>query len=227
MKIKSIRRVIITSSAVAVATPEQLTEGTSGTAVTANSRMRSLPEAPWGPPPIAYRKSKILALDAAEKFVAKKQPHFTLINIMPAYIIGPHELLTDVSVANYGSNQMVMSVALGTVPLAPGARPGTVTGLEDAARVHIECLNEERLPGNRSFLILSPEKIAFDDVKDIARKHFPEAVKEGMLPLSGSIPAAHFEVDVSEELKLFGPFKPFEEMVVGLLRRYLTTRGKP
>jgi nucleoside-diphosphate-sugar epimerase len=194
--------------------------------VTAMSRVRPLPEAPWGPPPVAYRKSKILALDAAEKFVAEKQPHFTLINIMPAYIIGPHELLTDASMASHGSNQMIMLVALGTAPLAPGARPGTVTGLEDAARVHVECLNEERFPGNRSFLIISPERIAFDDVKDIARKHFPEAVEDGRLPLSGSIPTVHFKADVSEELELFGPFKPFEEMVVGLLRPYLNMRGK-
>jgi nucleoside-diphosphate-sugar epimerase len=208
LKIKSIRRVVITSSAVAVATPEQLTEGTSGTIVTAHSRVRPLPEAPWGPPPVAYLKSKILALDAAEKFVAEKQPHFTLINVMPAYVIGSHELLTDASMVSHGSNQMIMSVALGTAPLAPGARPGSVAGLGDAARVHIECLNEERFPGNRGFLILFPERIAFDNVKDIARKNFPKAVEDGMLPLSGSIPTAHFETDVSEELKLFGPFRP-------------------
>jgi nucleoside-diphosphate-sugar epimerase len=224
LKVKSIHRVVITSSAVAVATPEQLSQGTSSTLVTANTRVTPLPEAPWGPPLMAYRKSKVLALNAIEKFMAEKKPHFTLINVMPSYVIGPHELLNDISMVTHGSNQIIMSVALGTTPLAPGARPGSVISVGDVARVHIKTLNEEKIPGNKSFLLLAPERVVFDDVKDIARKHFPKAVEDGTLPLNGTVPTARFETDVSAELGLFGPFKPFEEMVVGLLERYLTLK---
>ncbi|KAK9260647.1 hypothetical protein V1519DRAFT_492466 [Lipomyces tetrasporus] len=176
LKIESVRRVVITSSAVAVVPGPALSYGDSQNVYTPNSRVRSLPSAP-------YRASKVLALDATDRFLVESRPHFSIVNIMPGYVVGANELVSDASKAGAGSNGVVMAVVMGQK--SPLARPASVVHVQDVARIHVAALDELRVPGSKSFL-LDSGRLSFDEAIDIVTKHFPEAVKDGTLPLGGS-----------------------------------------
>ena len=110
LRTPSIRRIVITSSLVAVVPGSALSNGDQTTVYTSSSRVRPLPTAPWGDHASAYRASKVLALDATERFLAEKKPHFTVVNVQPGYVIGPHALIEDAEALVSGSNAVVMSV---------------------------------------------------------------------------------------------------------------------
>ena len=78
--------------------------------------MRPLPTAPWGDLASAYRASKVLALDATERFLVEKKPHFTVVNVQPGYVVGPHALIEDAESLVSGSNAVVMSVVKVRLP---------------------------------------------------------------------------------------------------------------
>jgi nucleoside-diphosphate-sugar epimerase len=80
-KSKSVKRIVITSSVVVLATkpgasmpgPYDLAPVPDTDKVPANER-------------VAYRASKTLAYKAAQGFMASKQPTFDLVNILPSYV---------------------------------------------------------------------------------------------------------------------------------------------
>jgi hypothetical protein len=190
---------------------------------TSNSRVPA-PEAPWGDGEVAYVKGKVLALAATEKFIADKNPHFTVVNVMPSYVLGANKLVTHSSKVSGGTNGLVMAVAMGMN--MPTRRPGTVISLQDVARVHVASLDEQKIPGNKNFVFHTEQKMAFDDVNEIAKKNFREAVADGTIPLGGSIPTTYVNIDIREEVKLFGPLQTHEEMVVSVLDQYVTLKRK-
>ncbi|KAK9330058.1 hypothetical protein V1520DRAFT_391716 [Lipomyces starkeyi] len=224
LKVESIRRVVITSSVVAVIPSSALSNGDSENVYTANSRVRPLPSAPWGDYSSAYRASKVLALDATDRFLADRRPHFSIVNVMPGYVIGANELVSDASKVGSGSNGVVMGIVMGQK--ASVARPCSVVDVQDVARTHLAALDEQRVEGSKSFL-LDSDKVSFDDAIDIVKKYFPEAVKDGTLPLGGSIPAAHLRLDVSDTIKTFGPLKNYEAQVKSVVAHYLALQSKP
>jgi hypothetical protein len=60
-----------------------------------------------------YLDSKVRALAAIHEFVAEKKPQFDIINIMPSFIIGKSELVTDTTDFFNGTNKVVLSPVLG------------------------------------------------------------------------------------------------------------------
>jgi hypothetical protein len=90
-----------------------LSKGDTENVYTAQSRVRPLPAARWGHFAISYRAAKVLALDATDRFLAEKSPRFSIVNIMPGYVVGPNELVTDADQVASGSNELVMSMVLG------------------------------------------------------------------------------------------------------------------
>jgi hypothetical protein len=67
----------------------------------------------------------------------------------------------------------------------------------------------------------------WDDAIYIARKHFPEAVAKGILPLGGSTPAQILRVDGSRAEKVFGfKYRDFEAQVVSLVGHYVDVAEK-
>ncbi|KAK9324466.1 hypothetical protein V1517DRAFT_351301 [Lipomyces orientalis] len=223
LKVESVRRVVITSSAVAVVPDAALSYGDSKNVYTATSRVRPLPAAPWGDYSSTYRASKVLALDATDRFLAERKPHFSIVNIMPGYVVGANELVSDASSAGAGSNGVVMAVVMGQK--SPHARPASVVHVHDVARIHVAALDEVSVPGSKSFL-LDSGRMSFDEVIGIVTKHFPDAVKDGTLPLGGSMPAAYQRLDVTDTIETFGPFKSFEDQVTSVVGHYLTLASK-
>ncbi|KAI9694337.1 MAG: hypothetical protein M1820_008985, partial [Bogoriella megaspora] len=102
-KTSSVKRIVITSSIVAVLPFKDFIFGTSETIFDENSRTAS-PSGPYAHVFEAYGASKIHALNEAEAWIAREKPHFDLVHIFPAFIIGKDELITDVKHIVEGTN---------------------------------------------------------------------------------------------------------------------------
>jgi nucleoside-diphosphate-sugar epimerase len=215
--VPSVRRVVITSSIVAIVSEEKMEKGDTTTIYTAKTRVRPLPQAPYQTARQSYRAAKILALDAADNFIAEAEPSFSVVHVLPGYVFGANELVTDAKSVVSGSNAFVMGTILGTK--APSAIPGAVVHLDDVARIHVGALDEKKVPASTNFLVSIPAQ--FDDALEIAKRLFPEAVEDGRLPLGGSMPTLPLTVDVQPTIDVFGPLKSYEEMVKGVVGQYL------
>jgi nucleoside-diphosphate-sugar epimerase len=82
----SVKRVIITSSLVAITPPAILfpsEESTGGYIGSGDDRISEL-EPPYANPFVAYTSSKIAALNASDKFMEEQKPAFDVINIQPS-----------------------------------------------------------------------------------------------------------------------------------------------
>lgn len=197
---------------------DALTKGDADNVYTAASRVLPLPTGPWSDFGAAYRDSKVLALNATERFKTDKSPHFSIVNIMPGYVIGANELVTDVNEIANGSNGVVMAIITGLQ--APSARPLSLIGLSDVVRAHVGSLDEEKIQGNKDF-VLDSCRPSFDEVNDIVRKALPEAVKNGSITLGGSMPAAYLRYNVDETTRVFGPLASYESDVVSVAKQFL------
>jgi len=223
LKTPSIRRIVITSSIVAVLPNSTLDNGDATTIYTPSSRVRPAPTAPWGTFGESYRAAKALALDATDRFIAENKPSFTVVNVMPGYVIGANEWATDAKSLAAGSNGLVLSVVTGVK--SPAARPGNITDIRDVARVHVGSLDEEKVKGNQSFL-LDVGQVRFDDALDVASREFADAVKEGVLPLGGTIPAVTNNVDASATVEVFGKLRGYEDAVKSLLEQFVALKRR-
>lgn len=228
LKYPAIKRVVITSSVVAILSNEAASSGSS-VPLNSSSRVFPLPEAPFAgyDASASYRASKALALDATDRFVAEKKPGFGIVNVMPGYIIGRHELLTEAKALVSGSNAVVLSIVLKSEP-NPGKQPFMVSYLGDVARVHVEALDEVKVKvgkgESKGFLIDGGSLrtgVQFNNAKEIARNLFPESVADGKLKLGGGIESAELVIESEETVETFGELKDYEYMVGEVVGQYL------
>jgi nucleoside-diphosphate-sugar epimerase len=156
-------------------------------------------------------------LDATEQFIVDNKPSFSIISIMPGFVIGTNHVAMDSQTLAKGSNAIPISVISGKK--SPAGRPGSVAHIKDVARVHVGALSPA-ISGNRSFVVdVGP--VDFDDVIKVAEREFPEAVKEGIISTEGSAPALPINVDSSETVAVFGPLGSYEEAVKDLLAQFI------
>jgi nucleoside-diphosphate-sugar epimerase len=82
----TVKRVVITSSTVAIVPPAILfpsNEPPSGHIASGDDRVPEL-EPPFANPFVAYTASKVAALNASDKFVVEQAPAFDVVNILPS-----------------------------------------------------------------------------------------------------------------------------------------------
>jgi nucleoside-diphosphate-sugar epimerase len=91
LKEPSIKRMVITSSIAAVAPPEAWGPGFEGV-LTPQARIRDR-SGPYDNYMMAYAASKVAAYNRTLDFVAKEQPSFDVINVLPTFVIGKKSLL--------------------------------------------------------------------------------------------------------------------------------------
>ncbi|KAG9228704.1 hypothetical protein BJ875DRAFT_525662 [Amylocarpus encephaloides] len=224
LEFPDIRRFVITSSAVAIMTDQAANPTIPPVTYTPSSRITPLPKAPFGGAFEAYRDSKTLSLHATEQFLAEKNPHFTIINLHPGYVLGRNELATKAEELLGSTNAIALGVALGAVK--GGLREAFTTPVTDLARIHIEAL-EDKVVGSQSFLIrTSDDKLDFNSVNDIAKTDFADAVAEGILTPVGSLDAVQLDVDQSATIKLFGKPATFREAVTATIHQYAELKRK-
>ena len=172
---------------------------------------------------LRYFVSKVLALDATDRFQAKNQPHFSIVNIMPSFVIGKNELVRAATLVPAGSNGVVMSILLGQKSSTPRLRP--TVHVQDVARVHVGVLDEQKVPEGRDF-ILAADQVPLDDAIGVVQQYFPEAIAKSLLPLGGSTPSVSTRLDVSDTIATFGAFKPFAEQVRDVVEQYVALKER-
>jgi len=219
LKESKIKRVVITSSVLAVAPASSAGNSAPVLPYTADNIVPD-PQGPYPNAFTAYGSSKILAYNHTREFITKERPSFTIINIMPTFVIGKNELATTPEAVRKGSNGIAMAPLLGSKQdFGP---PAVACHVDDVAFVHIAALSPG-IKGNRNFGVNynGTKGIVWNDALDIVKKHFPEAVEKGIFPLGGSQPsvAPPFDASRTEEVLNF-KHKNFEDMIVSLAGHY-------
>ncbi|KIW16563.1 hypothetical protein PV08_03751 [Exophiala spinifera] len=211
LKEPSVERVVITASLASVSpsTPRPFTA----------DNTEEDPEGPFPDPFTAYVASKKLALNRTRQFLAQEKPHFSIINVMPSFVIGKNELATTPEAVNSGSNSRALGPILGNANAV--ALPGAVCHIDDVSFVHIAAL-DPKVDGNQNFGVnWRSSSFQWDDALEIVRKLFPEEVSRGIFPLGGSQSTGLAEFDASKTEDILGiKFKNFEEQILSLAGHY-------
>jgi nucleoside-diphosphate-sugar epimerase len=228
LKFPSVRRVVITSSVMAVL-HSPFVSSSSNTKYGPQTRLNPLPSAPWRSPADVYRGSKALALDASERFLTEKKPHFSIVNLLPSYIIGRNELATKSEDLRNGSNNLPLSILNGVT--WPTARPAVAAYVGDVARIHVEALDEEKVKGNAAFILNGGNgkeggDVVLDDAIVVAKEYFADAVRDGILPLGGHTESAFHSIDASEAIKVFGELKGYKDSVREVVDQFVELKKR-
>lgn len=174
----------------------------------------------------AYIAAKSLAFQAAKEFM-KGQRGFDLVHILPTYVIGRDDTVTDPAQIAKGTNSMVMGVLLG---YPRRAVPGATVHIDDVAEMHLLALDKEKVQGGEDFLACCTDakEGRWADAMDIVRAMFPEAVETGVLKPVAPEEAATLPNPVSNRKArevMCMQFKSYEEQVVSVVQHYLELVG--
>jgi nucleoside-diphosphate-sugar epimerase len=183
-------------------------------------------EGPYSSAFEAYAASKVHSLVKTKEFVAQKKPEWDVINIMPSFVIGDNELVTDPKLIIDGTVGAAFVQVLGYGGRGP--TPSTSVHVADVAKLHVEAL-DPKIAGGQSFLASSGgiEGTNWSDAIEIVSRNFPEAVKKGVLPNNGTSQTKKTKVDVSRTEEVFGfKFLSYEEQVKSVTRQYLGLLGE-
>lgn len=224
VKQPSIKRIVITSSCVAILSWHDLFEAETGKTFDEKSRT---PDAhgPFGLEFAAYSASKVRALNATERFLDQHKPHFSIVHIHPSFVIGKNELITDAKDITSGTNGVVFQQVLGVT--TPYSTPGNSVHVHDVAFLHVKGLDPV-VPDRQSLIASSGgvEGTVWGDAIGIVKRRFSEAVQNGILPNNGETPTKASRIDTTETEKLTGiHFKSYEEQVASVTEHYLKLVG--
>tara|TARA_R110002003_G_scaffold384_2_gene19221 strand:- start:18573 stop:19613 length:1041 start_codon:yes stop_codon:yes gene_type:complete len=221
-KAGSVKRIVITSSVVAIVSWKDFTSGeTGGTAFNEKSRTSFAPE-PYDNTFEAYSASKVAALNETEKWLEnqKETNSFDVVNIFPGFVIGRDELTNDAADARRGTNMVVLGPVTG---LEMSYTPGASVHVRDVALAHVKSL-DPKIPGNQGYLLTSGglKGTHWEEALDLVALHFPGAVKAGTLSNNGKILSIPQKIDASASEKALGfQYSSFEEQVKDVVGHYL------
>lgn len=176
----------------------------------------------------AYAASKTLALHAAKEFQASHRPSFTIVYIMPSFVMGPNELANDPQTVVSGTNRMILGVVLGNKSTAPIF--GLTVHVDDVAYMHVKALDPS-IKGDQNFAANGDgiNGMVWEDALEIVKRRFPDQVQAGILALGGTQPTLAVKYDASRAEEVLGfKFKGYEDQVVDLVQYYVeaTERAK-
>ncbi|KUJ09721.1 NAD(P)-binding protein [Mollisia scopiformis] len=225
-KTSGIERIVITSSEVAIIPWEEFIAKEVDT-VFDDQYQIPFPAGPYSHVFEAYSASKVRALIATKEFVKEKKPEWDVINIMPSFVVGDNEMITDPNLVADGTVGAAMAQVLGG-DSGWGAVPSTSVHVADVARLHVEALNP-KIEGNQSFLAVSEGErgTRWEEAIDIVNRNYPQAVKKGVLPNNGTASTKRTKVDASRTEQVFGfKFQGYEEQVKSVVDQYLGLVGE-
>ncbi|KAF2396929.1 NAD(P)-binding protein [Trichodelitschia bisporula] len=224
-KARTVRRVVITSSLVALVPVQQLTGQEDRPAylgpVQPHDRIPFV-SGPYENEFEAYAASKIAALQEAEAWVSRQGSNiaFDVVYLHPAFVEGRNDLASNAREVLKGTNTLVLGQVLGKKFDHPVA--GATVHVEDVARVHVQALNQY-VPGNTSYIL--SQSARWEDVRRIVKREFTDAVQKRILPNCGSAETHHIDVDASLTEDVFGfQHIGFAEQVRSVVGHYLELR---
>ncbi|EMC95616.1 hypothetical protein BAUCODRAFT_70819 [Baudoinia panamericana UAMH 10762] len=223
-KAGSIKRVVITSSVVAIMPITAMFEP-SGEVYTADTRVDEL-TGPLENPMAGYVASKIAAFNRAEAWIKNEKPAFDVIHVHPSFVEGRDDLCDSTEYFLTSTNALIVRQALGMPSYFPAA-PNNYNHVDDSARIHVQAL-DPHVEGNQSFVVSNngEDGMQWSDVAKHVRQHFPEAVEKGILPLGGELASVITKLDNSKTEKTFGKLATFEECVVSVMGHWLELYDK-
>ncbi|KAL2694810.1 hypothetical protein Neosp_001397 [[Neocosmospora] mangrovei] len=220
---KSVRRIVMTSSTVAIAPADVYVTDTKEREVLRGPDNRVIfPPPPYDSELRAYCASKAAALNAAEAFVRDNTTNFDLISIMPSWIFGKDELFTNTQDIRTDSTKVLINNLLTGNQGVPAV--GNVVLCADVARAHVRALDPE-IQGNQSF-VLSTE-VNWEDTIPIAKKHFPKAFASGLFKEGSPQHTLPIRWDSSKTRDVLGiELTTYEVMVKEVVGQYLELAEK-
>lgn len=220
----SVKRLVITSSIVAQIPFFTFAGGmTDGQVFDAESRI-PLDEGPYQNEFQAYSASKTAALNEAEAWVAKEKPSFDIVHIHPSFVEGRDDLAQTAEATITGTNALLLNLALGKK--AAGPAPGATVHNEDVARLHVEALKPEIPAGSYIAHSNNPHGTLngtnWQDASEIIGRLFPEAVKKGLVSVTGEQKSIVDHVDASKTERVFGwKLQSYEKQVESVVGHYI------
>jgi nucleoside-diphosphate-sugar epimerase len=215
----SVRRVVITSSIVAlVPAPQMQGKEPRTTPVLPTDRVPFV-EGPYETEFEAYSASKVAALQHAEEWVEKEKPSFDIVYLHPSFVIGRNELATTTAEVMKGTNAIIIAMLLGK---KFGPYAGAMVHVEDVARVHIQALSAS-IPGNKSYIL--SQQSTWGSAKEHAAQSFPDAFERRLLLSNGSVKSTPLPTDTSLTESTFGlKFAGFDAQVASVVGHFLELR---
>ncbi|KAB8259463.1 hypothetical protein BDV32DRAFT_159234 [Aspergillus pseudonomiae] len=214
LQVNTIKRVVLTSSALALIPGDHRRDGL------VVSEQTELDEAidpaliPSLDPRAQYRAGKLAAHRATLEFASDHDPHFNIIMLYPTFVFGPNRLQQSASELA-GTNALLFFTLMSEHP-----KGGQFLGahIEDVAKAHIRALGYAA-PGVSGFL-LSGKRRSWSDVCKFVREEFP-TMKLKLQPRDWE----NYTVDTSQAEKCLGlSFRPMEDQVRDLLQQQLSFR---
>ncbi|KAK1252058.1 hypothetical protein MKX08_003245 [Trichoderma sp. CBMAI-0020] len=217
----SVRRVVITSSAVTLIPLTWLASSDVDTVFTSQD-LNTETAPPYRNAMEAYWASKALARKHVHEFLSQKKPHFDIIQLLPSVVLGPDDWATNLETFFVGTRAMIMPIVQGKVMEAPLV--GVPVLVDDVALAHVDAIKPS-VPGNKDYILSSdtPDGIEWDSILDIAQQHFLHEVESGLLQCTGALPTRRWKLDASDSEKAFGwKFTSFEDTTRKQLQQYIT-----
>ncbi|KAF2817764.1 NAD(P)-binding protein [Mytilinidion resinicola] len=225
-KTPSIRRVIITSSAVTLV-PFQWNLAPDSRRVYTERDVNTNPVQPYTSVMDAYWASKSLARTTVLDFISEQKPHFDVVSLLPSVVVGADERATSTEELLEGTRTLVMGPVLGVQ--SPFPMVGVPVDIVDVARAHVDAIKPS-VPGNAEYVLSSdtPDGIEWDQALNLAKTYLPDDCGEGKaLPLGGSFPTTKWLLDVSTTEKAFRwKFTPYATTMRGLMEQYVELANK-
>jgi nucleoside-diphosphate-sugar epimerase len=212
-KEQGVEKIVLTSSVAAVSpsTPKPFTA----------DNIEPDPQGAYQHPLLTYADSKKLAHNHVRRFVDEKQPQYSVISIMPTFVVGKNLFATSTDELTAGSNSVALAPILGIEISEP--MPGYVCHVDDVAFVHVAAL-DSKVKGYLNFGVNynGANGVIWDDAIEIVQRHFAEQVRSGVFSLNGSVTTQKLLFDASRTEEYFGiKFKSFEEMVVDVVQQFI------
>jgi nucleoside-diphosphate-sugar epimerase len=219
----TVKRIVVTSSAVAIMPFDYfLGKGDYSVVFGPDDRIPDV-TGPFGFEFQAYSAGKAAALNASEAWMASHKPTFDVISIMPGWIFGRDELVTNVEGLRKGStNSVLANLLLGNKEEIP-YNGNAVLG-DDVAKVQVLAL-DDKIKGNQSFA--TSIDFEWEAAIDVLKKLFPQQIADGTLSIDGKQPTLPAKVSSRKTEEVFG-FKlaPFEKMVEAVANQYFELAAK-
>lgn len=219
----TVRRVVITSSIVALVPVEEL-EGTRKrdprNPVQPSDRIPFMP-GPYHSEFAAYAASKVASLHHAEAWIERERPAFDAVYLHPGFVLGPNDAITTPAQAMQGTNAVVLALLRGK---KFGPYAGATVHADDVARAHVLSLDPTVL-GNQSYILSQPAR--WNDAREVARREFGDAIKSRQLAMGGSVKTHPVPMDASLTEETFGfQFIGYDEQVRSTVRQFLDLRQR-
>lgn len=114
-----------------------------------------------------YHASKILANQASWRFMEEEKPHFSLITIHPSFVYGHNIMQTSAAQVASGTNGLLWNFIMN------GAGPAaslSCVHVRDVAEAHVKALSPSITASTSYLLIIKP---ALKDIVDVLEREYP------------------------------------------------------